>query len=128
MVHILTADSEQSSEKIPSCLTKHCTILCDCAYTILLKTCEKLCTGDILVEDLLNLSQKRMQIENLCSVVSIQKGLKKYHPMECLACRLNEYQNFIERQGLLSFLCSQVSIPVVGMYFRSLSVLNRSTS
>ena len=112
----LISGSEPKSGKTPSCLPEHCAILSACAHSILLDACEKLSTGEAVVEDLQKISQKRIQMERLCSVVSIWKGLKKQHPKDHLARRLNECDNFIARQQLLRFLCSQVSVPVAGKY------------
>ena len=53
-------------------------------------------------------------MERLCSVTNVWKGLKKQHPKEHLSRRLKECENFTARQELLTFLCNQVTVPVVG--------------
>ena len=90
-------------------------MLSACAQSILLDTCEKLSTGDSVIEDLGKMLQKRNQMERLCSVTSVWKGFRKQHPKDDLARRLNECQNFTARLELLRFLCSQVTVPVTGM-------------
>ena len=55
-------------------------------------------------------------MEKLCSVTSTWKGLKRQHPKDDLARRLNECQNVTARLELLRFLCSQVTVPVIGMF------------
>ena len=56
-------------------------------------------------------------MERLCSITSTWKGLKKQHPKDDLARRLNEYQNFTVRLELLRFLCSQITVSVIGMFY-----------
>lgn len=78
--------------------------------------CERLSNGDIVVQDLQKIAQRRVQMEKLCSVISHWKGLKKQHPKDDLARRLHECENFMARRELLNFLCSQVTVPVIGRF------------
>ena len=105
-----------SEAKGGKCLPEHCAVLSACAQSILLDTCEKLSTGESAVKDLEKILQKKVQMERLCSVTSIWKGLKKQHPKDDLARRLKECQNFTARRDLLRFLCSQVTVSVIGKY------------
>ena len=116
LINSLISGCEPKSGRTPSCLPEHCLVLSACAQSILLDTCEKLSTGDSAMEDLGKMLQKRNQMERLCSVTSTWKGLKKQHPKDDLARRLKEYENFTARLELLRFLCSQVTVPVIGMF------------
>ena len=106
--------SEPKGAKASSCLTEHCAVLSACAYSIIADMCEKLSNGDVVVKDLQTMLPKRAQMEKLCSVTSHWKGLKKQHLKDDLACRLHECENFVARRDLLHFLCSQVTVPVIG--------------
>ena len=101
-----------------SCLTEHCAVLSACAHSILMDTCEKLASSEAVVQDLQKMLQSRAQMEKLCSVTSHWKGLKKQHPKDDLARRLYECENFIARRELLTFLCFQVTVPVIGMFIQ----------
>jgi hypothetical protein len=78
--------------------------------------CEKLANGEVIVKDLQTLLPKRAQMEKLCSVTSHWKGLRRQHPKDDLTRRLHECENFIAHKELLRFLCSQVTVPVIGMF------------
>lgn len=108
--------SEPRRAKAASCLTEHCTILSACANSILTSMCEKLANGEVIVKDLQTMLPKRVQMEKLCSVTSHWKGLKRQHPKDDLARRLHECENFVARKDLLQFLCSQVTVPVIGKF------------
>ena len=82
----------------------------------------KLSSGEVVVMDLEKIFQRRVQMERLCSVANIWKGLKKQHPKDHLAQRLNECQNFKARRELLTFLCSQVTVPVIGMLLEPICI------
>ena len=107
--------SEPKGSKTGSCLTEHCALLSACAHGILSDICNKLSSGEVIVQDLQKIHQRRAQMENLCSVISHWKGFRRQHFKDDLARRLHEYENYIARRDLLIFLCSQVTVPVIGM-------------
>ena len=111
------AGNEPKSGRVASCLPEHCALLSACAQSVLLDICMKLSSGDVIVLDLRKMSEKRTRMEKLCSVTSVWKGFKKQHPKDHLAQRLNEYDNYKARHDLLTFLCSQVTVDVIGTFY-----------
>ena len=98
-----------------SSLPNHCASLISSAHDTLLKVCEKLSSGDVLVEDLHKMLEHKNQMEKLCSVIVFKTLLKKQDYRSCLACRLNELQSVKLHQDQLKFLCSKLSIPIKGI-------------
>lgn len=122
--YLTISANEPRRAKAGSCLTEHCTILSACANSILTSMCEKLANGEVVIKDLQTMLPKRAQMEKLCSVTSHWKGLKRQHPKDDLARRLHECENFVARKDLLQFLCSQVTVPVIGKFCTTVWLFN----
>lgn len=101
-----------------SCLPEWCTFLCTCADSTLIDVCDRLQNGAITFKELQKITEKRDQMEKLCSAHVPQDdprnteqivGLKKI-----LQLRITEQKHFTRTCDLLGFLCRRVTVKVIG--------------
>ena len=110
--------TQEIGDRLQSCLPEWCTVVCTCADSTLDDICDRLRTGIVTLEELKKITEKRDQLQALCSA-HINRKDKQYTQKtaalkQILQQRIKEQQRFTRTRELLGFLCGRISVKVLG--------------
>ena len=88
--------------------------LSTCAVIILENICDRICSGNVCIEELRHLKSKKAQMSKLCSEATVDGKAQFDLPSGStvaaeLEQRLKEYEQFEEYRQNLSYLMSQLN-------------------